>query len=438
MSASQDFDVAVVGGGASGAACAGFLAEAGCAVVAIERRELGAAGARWVNGVPRAAFREAKVALPEPPEHRGGPEPFHLVIGDPRRADGGRVAVTLHRHDVLHVDMRLLVQRLQARARRAGVVWRERVTAQRWDGDALVTSAGRIAARYVVDASGLNGARLLGQAAVARTDLCAAAQQVWSIVDRAGAARFVAELGAAPGHSVGFVGVAGGYSVLNVHVDAELATCGILTGAIPALGYPSGQAILDGFAARQPWLGQRLFGGAAAIPLRRPYDRLASDRVALLGDSGCQVFPAHGSGVGAGLLAARLLADTIAAGAPLRDYEVAWQRRHGALLASFDVLRRFTQTLDGAALGELLSGGLLTPELLRAGLDQRPAPLTASALAGLARKLPGALRRQPAVLRGLVSASARSQLMAALYARYPREPRYLEPWRRAVDRLLGV
>ena len=87
-------------------------------------------------------------------------------------------------------------------------------------------------------------------------------------------------------------------------------------------------------------IGPRVFGGSGAIPLRRTHDRLAGDRVALLGDAACQVFPAHGSGVAAGLLAARLLADTLAAGGPIGDYAVAWQRRHGGVSAFFDDFRR--------------------------------------------------------------------------------------------------
>ncbi|MEZ4361851.1 MAG: FAD-dependent oxidoreductase [Kofleriaceae bacterium] len=434
---SQRFDVAVVGAGASGAACAARLAEGGLRVVCLERRALAEAGARWVNGVPRAAFAEAGVALPEPPEHLGGPEPFHLVIAPAPGADA-RPALTLARHDVIHVDMRHLVRRLQARAERAGVTLRERVTVHGWDGEELATSAGAIAASRVVDASGLAGARLLQQPEVARVDLCAAAQQVHDVVDRAAAAAFLARHGARPGEAIGFLGVAGGYSVLNVHVDPQLATCGVLTGSIPALGHPSGKAILERFVAEHAWIGARQFGGAAAIPLRRPYDRLADERVALLGDAGCQVFPAHGSGVGAGLIAARVLADTILAGAPLRDYEVAWQRTHGALLASFDVLRRFTQQLDGPQVRALFGSGLAEPELVRAGLDQVRPRLALGSLGPVLARLPGAILRHPRLARGLLGASARSQLLYALYARYPRDLRRLPAWSRAVDRLLAA
>jgi menaquinone-9 beta-reductase len=426
----------VVGAGATGAACAAFLAEAGFAVVCLEQRELTHAGARWVNGVPRAAFTQAGVALPVAPEHLGGPSPFHLVVS----GSGGQVlpALTITDHDVIHVDMRGLVARLHDRARRAGVQFREDTIVHGWQGEALATTAGPVSARWIVDASGLTGARLLEQAPVPRTELCAAAQEVRELADRPGALAFLDRVGAQPGESVGFVGVAGGYSVLNIHIDHELGSVGILTGSIPALGYPSGKAILDRFVAEHPWVGARRFGGAAAIPLRRPYDRLASDRVAVLGDAGCQVFPAHGSGVGAGLLAARSLADTLAAGGSMRDYEVVWQRKHGALLASFDALRRFTQSLDGAAVARLFASGLAEPELMTSGLNQELPRLSLPSLWRMAPRLGRALFADPRLSRGLVAAGVRSQLVHALYSRYPRDLRYLPSWSRAVDRLLGA
>ncbi len=451
------WDVAIVGAGASGAACAAFLAEAGMAVVCVERRPLAEAGARWVNGVPRAAFARAGIALSEGAEHQGGPDPFHVVVAAAARgaaqpgraagAPGARTSLTIVDHDVIHVDMRLLVARLQERARQAGVTFRGGVTVRGWqDGaptaggppGALTTSEGPITARWFVDASGLTGARLLAQPSVPRGELCAAAQEVHEIVDRQAALAFLDDVGARPGEAIGFLGVAGGYSVLNVHVSHDLATVGVLTGSLPALGYPSGKDILDHFVAEHPWVGAVRFGGSAAIPLRRPYDRLASERVALLGDAGCQVFPAHGSGVGSGLIAARLLADTLIAGRSLRDYEVTWQREHGALMASFDVMRRWSQSLDGAGVGRMIAFGLAEPEMMKAGLNQEMPRVSPSWLLRMVPGMARAMRADPALGASMLAAGARSRLVYALYARYPRDVSRVASWSRAVDRLIGA
>lgn len=418
-------DVCVIGAGTSGAAAAAFLAEAGLRVACLDRRAIELAGARWVNGLPRAAFRDAGVPLPEPGEYLGGPTAFHMV------APGGRVVVD--GHDLIEVDMRKLVARLQARAAAAGATLIGGVSVLGRDGDLLLTSRGDLQARWFIDASGLGGVRLLDQAPVAREDICVAAQEVREVVDRDAARAFFDGHGVKPGEVLGLVGVAGGYSVLNVRLHEHGETMGILTGSIPALGFPAGKAILDEFVAAQPWIGQKVFGGGGAIPLRRAHDRLASDddRVALLGDAGCQVFPAHGSGIGSGMIAARMLADTIARGAPLRAYEVAWQRSHGGLFALFDAVRRWNQRQDAEALGRVLGGGLADEALLRAGIDQTfPRP----SLAGLPAKA-RALFAHPALARDLVGTVARSAALKTLYATYPRRADRVPAWSRLVSLL---
>jgi flavin-dependent dehydrogenase len=426
MSIEPRVDVVVVGAGSAGAAAAAFLAEAGARVALVERRRLDQAGARWVNGVPLAAFREAGVAPPEAPERRGGPSRFHL-----RAPGGGRVVID--GHNVVEVDMRMLVARLQARARAAGVRLHgeTRVTAVTADG--IETSAGPVRARWIVDASGVAGARLLGQAPPARTDLCAAAHEVRLVRDPDAARAFFAAHGVAPGEALGLVGAAGGFSVVDVHLAHDARELSILTGSIPALGHPSSKALLDRFVAEHPWVGATVFGGSGAIPLRRAYDRIASDRVALLGDAACQVFPAHGSGVGSGMIAARLLADTIARGAPLRAYERAWHAKRGGLHATYDVLRRWNQTLTPAQVDRLIASGMIDPVLARAGLDQELPRLEPRRLARQVRALAG----EPTLRASFARAAARSIAARLLCAVYPRAARAVPAWGRAMAAVMG-
>ena len=418
-------DVIVVGAGSSGAAASAFLAEAGLRVLCIERRPLDEAGACWVNGVPRAAFARAGVALPGHDESDGPPAVFHVV------APSGRAVVPVH--DVVDIDMRRLVARLQARAVAAGARIMDRTTVRALAGTTVTTDAGPFTARYLVDASGLTGARLLGQPRVSPLDLCAAAQQVHAVRDLPAARTYFEAHGVKPGEVLGLVGVAGGYSVLNVRLHANQETIGILTGSIPALGHPSGKAILDDFVATHPWVGERRFGGSGPIPLRRSHDRLVAGNVALLGDAGCQVFPAHGSGVGAGLVAARMLADTLAAGRPLQDYELAWQREHGGLFAFFDVFRRWNQRASADTIGRMMHLGLVDELALRAGIDQVLPPVTSRTIAAKLRPL----WREPSLAAELGVIAVRSAAVRALYARYPRQPALVPHWARLVDRLLG-
>ena len=423
---SSSADVVIVGAGSAGAAAAVFLAEHGVSVVMIERRALDEAGARWVNGVPLSAYREAGLAPPEAPELRGGPSPFHLTS-----PSGARVVID--GHEVVEIDMRHLIARLHARALSLGVRMLGDTRFHSLTADGIETSAGTIRARIVIDASGLAGARLLDQPAPDRIDLCAAAQEVREVRDPHAARAFFATHDVAPGGVLGMVGAAGGYSVVDVHLAHDAREISILTGSIPALGHPSGKALLDRFCDEHAWVGPRIFGGSGAIPLRRAYDRIASEHVALVGDAACQVFPAHGSGVGAGLIAARLLADTIARGAPLRDYERAWHRRRGALHATYDVLRRWNQTLAPAQIDRLIASGVLDPITARAGLDQRLPAIAPRALARQARALLG----EPLLRQGFARAAARALAARAVCALYPRDARRVPAWDRAMNAIVA-
>lgn len=356
-------DVVVVGAGTAGAATALACAARGLSVLVLERGPLDRAGARWVNGVPGWAFDEAAIARPTGDELHGSGQAFHLVAGwGPRR-------VVLRGHDVLDVDMRHLVARLQRLAGDAGAELRGGVRVQRLEDGVLHTSEGDVHARWFVDASGLAGARLLSRAALARADLCAAAQEVRKIADDDGARAFLARNGVREGEALCFAGIAGGYSIVNVTVRRD--TVGILTGSVPADGHPSGQRLLDDFVAREPWIGARLFGGTRAVPLRRPYSQLAQGPVALVGDAACQVFSAHGSGIGAGMVAGRMLGESLARGRGVEGYARDWWRRYGAQYVFYDLFRRFSQLLSPRDMERLMSIGVLSEGRLLAGLEQR-------------------------------------------------------------------
>lgn len=162
--------------------------------------------------------------------------------------------------------------------------------------------------------------------------------------DRQAAEAFFEARGVPVGETLCFTGVAGGYSIVNVSLHGD--ELGVLTGSIPHLGLPSGRQLLDRFAAEHPWVGERIFGGNRAIPLTPPHARLAEGPVALLGDSASRIFAAHGSGIGGQLVAAALLARTLAAGGSPEDWGRAWQRQHGGLFAGAALFARFSRGLS--------------------------------------------------------------------------------------------
>jgi flavin-dependent dehydrogenase len=423
----MQFDVAIVGAGTAGAGAAWQCAKRGLRVVCVDSRALEEAGARWINGVPRWQLDAAGIPQARGAELFGEDPPFHLVAG------WGPERVVLDGRGVDELDMRALVERLQTLAREAGAELRGGVRVHGFDRGELVTGGGPLRAEVIVDASGFPGAGLVPRPKLAREHVCAAAQAVHEVLDVERARDWFAGHGVDEGQVLCFAGIAGGYSIINVRLHDDALS--ILTGSIPAEGHPSGRALLDDFVARHPWIGPSRFGGARAIPIRRPFDRLAHGRVALLGDAASQVFSAHGSGIGIGLIAGRVLAESLAAGSGVAGYERQFLREHGGLLAAYDIFRRFSQRLPVADLARLMRDGLLDAQSSLAGTAQRWPKLDVAAVTG---KLPG-IARAPKPAVELARVGARMAEVAALYRAYPGSDAGwpAKAWSRLVARIVG-
>ncbi len=452
----HELDCVVVGAGTAGSAAAYHLARAGFRVALLEARALDAAGARWVNGVPLWMFDRAGIAKPRHPERRGNGNPFIL------QGKNGEGRIKLAESPVWNVDTRLLVARLQDLARKSGVTLFEHVRIQHLDleNDRPVslnveaqTPEGTPAkicfrARLFVDATGLSGAvrHLVPEISrhtppVPRSHLCLAAQEVLTVKDPAGARAFLEKNSLRPGESLSFTGLSGGFSALMVTLSKNLEEVELLAGAIAEGPHLKGPELLKKTREENPWIGETLFGGTGQIPLRRPYDRLAAPGIALVGDAACQVFPAHGSGTGIGMVAARILAESLQGKPDPGSFEATWayqsafQREYGGLLASYDVFRRLSQSLSEGEVESLLASGLLTENGCRAGLVEEMPRLSPPDLLATLR---GAVVAPRLALR-LLPALARMPLVASRYRRYPQEPDLgrLKSWSRSVARLFG-
>jgi flavin-dependent dehydrogenase len=421
MTLPSKVDLCVVGAGTAGAALSFHAASRGLRVLCLDRRPLDGAGARWVNGVGRTDFAAAGIDVPTGPELRGGDSAFHLTAG------WGPERLTLRDHGVLEVDMRHLVARLQTLASEAGAHVCGEVRVEGVEGHVVRTSAGSVEADVVADASGLGGAKLLPSVPVPSTDICAAAQAVHEVADPAGARAFLDAHGVGEDETLCFSGVAGGYSIVNVRVAH--GEVGLLTGSIPADGHRSGRRLIADFLAEQPWIGAEVFGGHRAIPLGQPQPVLTRGRIVRLGDSAGQVFAAHGSGIAAGMVAARMLAEALADGEGPNDYAVRWMRTHGGVFAAYDCFRRFSQRISLEELRVLFQSGLIDEASAAAGLAQTLPRFDP----GLLVRMPGGLARAGGRLaRSLASTAGRMGALMALYRAYPRSDRRRATWMNAV------
>lgn len=410
------WDAIVVGLGSAGAAAAALLSQAGLRVLGLDKRPLDKAGARWVNGVPAWCFLHARIDVPAPPEAlgHGGPTRFRIF------AEGAPAPVDVDSQPTLHVDMRGLVARLQGEARRAGAILRQGhlVSLRVHDDHCEVVWQGAQAppcpatASLVVDATGLPCAVARNVPALHRPlapeDTCSAAQYQHRVAHADAARAWFAAQGLAPGDTVAFTGLDGAFSTLTVTLhDDEV---GLLTGSIPSQGHASGQAICDRFVREHTWVGERLWGGAGAIPLWDLHKRQGADRVALVGDTAGQMFAAHGSGVGMGILGARALTDALSAGTPGSPQHLAaytrlvWER-YGRLLREAQAVRRLAQRLNPSATRALATLGVLNSRSARAALEQRQADLSAATVVStLGRAL-----RHPSAALSLLGAAARGR-----------------------------
>ena len=417
-------DVAVIGAGTSGAATALHCARQGMEVLCIDRRNLDRAGARWANNIPAWMFDSSAIKRPEAPEKLGDPSPIHLFAGR------GPERIVIEDHRCIEVDMRRLVERLRHNARQQGARFMGDVAVQEFDGEVLTTSKARIQARWYVDASGLGGAGLVGLRRPGPADICTAAQQVHSITDPDRARRFFTDQGVPCGHTLCYGGLDGGYSVIHLRAHGT-ERIHILTGSIPGEGCRSGRRILSAFIdANRDWIGDELYGGASPIPLGRPVDRLARGRVAVVGDAAFQVLSAHGSGVGAGLIAAKTLADALADGKGAQGYARRWQRSFGGLFAAYDIFRHFTASLSVHELAIMMKSGLLHPHLGSLSLRQ-VAPIPRRLL--LPNPLP--LVEAPQLLLNLGSTLSKMVRTALLYRQYPEDPKEVASWVKKVEQL---
>jgi len=447
-------DAVVVGAGTAGANAAFQLASRGLSVVLLEHRAASRGGAQWHNGVLDWQFQRAGLSPPSPPERAATGGVTHLFGPD------GTHGVTVHDSPVVRADMGLLGTRLRALAVDAGVELLDRIGSLTVDIrgsriEALDVRAGendrpgRLEATLFVDATGRRGV-LRRQSPVLHRwcpqvrgdELCTASDHHLRVGDRDGAERFLERHGAKPGEGVTIVGLEGGFSTRAVTVSEDLDTAAILVGCLANGHHSSGPRMLQSARVEEPWLGDPISGGSGVIPLRRPYARFTAPGLALVGDAACQVFPGHGSGIGLGLMAGRMLADAVA-DAPdpgnehvLWRYQAAFQHEHGGLLAAFDAFRRMSSVLGGDGVARMIRAGLLTEEMTRGGLDQRWATPPPSGMPTMAAKL----ATVPGVAAKMLPMLARGQALQRMGARHPRTPDdvALARWDNTVARLLGT
>ena len=450
----QSFDVVVAGAGPSGTVAALHLAKKGFNVALVDQRPFAAAGPGWVNNVQAWLFEAADIPLPTPPELRCNGAGSLFVT------NGGTPCFHLESTPFMATDMGLMMDRLHRLAFDAGVQGfdnagvedllfegnRPSVLRLRRKAKGKKATSLEFSAKLFVDATGLAAElrrrhpELSAQCpAVPPARICHAVQQVRRIADMDGARACLRRYTARDGEVISYFGMQGGFSTVNLQINPEEQVAEILVGSMEP--YARGAAMMSDLVAREPWIGEKLSGGGAAIPVRRPYDRLSAPGLALVGDAACQVMPAHGSGIGMGFVAGACLAKAVAgasdpgSGATLWRYQAEYHRKYGYILAAYDVVSRMTQPLSTGEIDTMLHSGLMSDWSMWWGMKEQMPKATPRQVLGTL----GAVKQAPRLAAKVLPKLLPMPLVAALYRRYPQNPdmKALRRWSAAVGRLFG-
>lgn len=442
-----EWDLVIAGAGPAGCALAAKSAARDAKVLLLEKSLEPGTGRDWIVDIENSAFEVAGV--PFPSGEALWREPERTVLVSPNREH----RVELPPTPLTPVRNGVYVRQLAAWAVESGACLRTgcNVSGPLLEGGkvrgVVIEEEGdeeAIRADLVADCTGISGT-------VRRST-----PEHWGLSDAAGApdtvvarrevrridveaAAKVVEKGILPDRlRLDRTSAHGTYSVEAVYLDLEGGFIDILVGIKPSFGINATDKRFDEILEGWPFVGEKIFGGGGPIPIRRPLDAPAADGLLVLGDSACQVIPAHGSGTASALISADLASETIARAigerrfdrAALWDYCFRFQTGRGALLAYYDVMRKFADTLDSNDLDELMARRVLTGEEVFSGLVPEPfKPRPMSLIKKVARgygKLP--------LLIGFARTGLKAQKVMRHFKRYPESfnPETLAEWSRRI------
>lgn len=447
----ERWDLVVAGAGPAGCSLAAKVASGGSSVLVLDSAPEPGSGRSWIVDVGRNTFAQARV--PEPDRESSWNEPERQVMV----SSGGRHDIELPPSPVRPVRNDAYVRQLAAWASSEGACLRAGctvlgpllgdgvvtgVTYAQADGSRCVASA-----RIVADCTGIAGAVRRGtpgawgmDCAVGPSDTVLARREVRR-VDVEAAGRAIDEGCLRNRVRVDRLGAHGAYSTETVYLDLNGGYIDILVGVkADAKGYTGPDERFRDILSEWPFVKEKLFGDGGTIPIRRTLDSLVGDGLMVLGDSACQVIPAHGSGTASALIAADLASRTALRAleqgrfdrAALWDYSYEFMSGRGAVLAYYYAVRKHSETLSVRDIDSLVQRGVLAAEEIDRGLVPEPFRVGPGVIAHKVVKGVGEI--------GLLAGFARAGLVASRfmkhYRRYPRwfSEQALEVWSRGVPR----
>jgi flavin-dependent dehydrogenase len=176
-----------------------------------------------------------------------------------------------------------------------------------------------------------------------------------------------------------------------------------------------------------------LHSGGGMAPLRRPIDTLVDDNFMLVGDSGCQVNPVHGGGIGssmlggahAGMTASEALERNDTSMGSLWAYNPRYMRSYGIKQASLDVFRWFLLNITNDDINYVFRKKIITgSDLLGVSMTGKMEMATGDKLK---RLVSGAGKL--ALLRRVNRIAHLMEDIKVVYSEYPNDPKGLLAWK---------
>ena len=375
-----NLDVVIVGASVTGSAVATLAREHGLSVALVDARNRCAVGsARRATPVPVWALEESRLPVGEVIRV---PSRIHLVAGHARR--------TIATPDCVFLEPGALASALLERAIATGATFIEgrRVTGLAPRGDGVVLDDGEtIHARFVIDASGPNGAALLGERAVAPWDIASVAHETRRIVDRRLADAYLEAASVDRGEGVAFLAPCGpgSFVVARVDEDARALSFDAVTFADTVDGvHPTARSAIRRLAANFSWIGDVIEEEARHVAVGGMRQTLSAGNVALVGGAAGMTRPGFEADHAFGIVSARVLTDCLANDGDLSRYERGVRARFEDVARVDAMLARGFRALDEDDLAAMLDSGAIGEGLVSAVLEQRASRLSALRFAGAA------------------------------------------------------
>jgi digeranylgeranylglycerophospholipid reductase len=380
--AKECFDCVIAGAGCAGAALAKKCVEAGLRVCLLDRVTHTDIGHPWEVAIEIPVFSRIGLRLPDKKLLEENPDISRYYAGDIHN----HIEISSSQDDGIYVQHRKFNQHLLELALKAGVEVRGNHTVNTAviEGNMVTGVQGTrksivgrkdflLKSRLVVDATGIvailrrqTPEEFMIKHKMRKQDYAMGWQEVREV--NAGQIKELERnMDLRPGMLYTKMGKYHAYEVIHLRKNNTVSL--IFGTSIDGSG-DNAKTLCERFIANNPYFGKRVYGGGQYIPLRRAIDNMAGNGFLCIGDAACQVIPTMGSGVATSMHAADVAIQAITE-AFNRDnmshyilwmYNFKYHTKRGALLASYDIIRRFLQSLSFEEIDEIFKAGMLKNE----------------------------------------------------------------------------